>query len=96
MGERGQSCQASVICAFPTAPNILPKRSVGALELDLYMRLVNMDEFGDPLVFLSRCHLGQGQFNSTTNVRRYVTTSNIELTNLFAKESIETLWLDPA
>lgn len=63
MGERGHSCRASFICTFPMAPKILPEDSIRTLNLADTFRQVNMDHFGDPLVFLSRCHFGQVQYN---------------------------------
>lgn len=37
MGERGHSCQASLICAFPAAPTTLPKDSVSAPYLAVHL-----------------------------------------------------------
>lgn len=49
MGERGHFCQVLLICAFPMALNT--STHLKPLNLVCVLRLVTMDQFGDPPAF---------------------------------------------
>lgn len=83
MGERGHFCQVLLICAFPMALNT--KHSFEALEFGLCIETGHYGSVWRPSSILSRCHLGHDIVNSTIDVRIHVITSNIELSNLFAR-----------
>ena len=84
MGERGHFCQVLLICAFPMALNT--KHSFGALEFGLCIETGHYGSVWRPSSILSRCHMGHDIVNSTIDVRIHVITSNIELSNLFARD----------
>lgn len=68
----------------------LTKHSFGAPELGLYIETGQCGPVWRPSSILSRYHLEYDTVNSIRNVRKYVITSNIELTNLLIREIVET------